>query len=104
MFRYISLKRLHRRTCQNLATPALRETEDADSRAHRPNLPHRKPERGKQIIYHDRTLKGFGVRVPDQGRMSYVLTYGPNRRRIKLGDVGIVKLAAAREKACDILD
>ena len=104
MFRYISLQGLHRRTCPNLATPALRETEDADSRAHRPNLPHRKPERGKQIIYHDRTLKRFGVRVPDQGRMSYVLTYGPNRRRIKLGDVGIVKLAAAREKACDILD
>jgi hypothetical protein len=35
--------------------------------------------------------------------MSYVLTYGPNRQRIKLGDVGVVKLAAAREKARDIL-
>jgi integrase len=66
-------------------------------------LPHLKPEPGKQVIYHDRNLKGFGVRVSDQGRMSYVLTYGPNRQRIKLGDVGVVKLAAAREKARDIL-
>jgi len=47
-------------------------------------LPHLKPEPGKQVIYHDRTLKGFGVRVSDQGRMSYVLTYGPNRQPIHI--------------------
>jgi integrase len=66
-------------------------------------IPHLKPVSGKQIIYVDRTLKGFGVRVSDQGRMSYVLTYGANRQRIKLGDVGIVKLADARDRARDIL-
>ena len=66
-------------------------------------IPHLKPVPGKQVIYVDRTLKGFGVRVSDQGRMSYVLTYGANRQRIKLGDVGVVKLADARERARDIL-
>jgi len=48
-------------------------------------------------------LKGFGVRVSEHGRMSDVLTYGANRERIKLGDVGIVKLAEAREQARNIL-
>jgi hypothetical protein len=38
-------------------------------------------------------LKGFGVRVSEHGLMSYVLTYGVNRQRIRLGDVGVVKLA-----------
>ena len=33
------------------------------------------------------------------GHASYVLTYGPDRRRIKLGDVGVVKLADAQEQA-----
>jgi len=66
-------------------------------------IPHLKPVPGKQVIYVDRALKGFGVRVSDQGRMSYVLTYGANRQRIKLGDVGVVKLADARERARDIL-
>src|SRR6266851_4083586 len=66
-------------------------------------IPHLKPEPGKQVIYVDRALKGFGVRVSEHGRMSYVLTYGANRERIKLGDVGIVKLAEAREQARNIL-
>jgi integrase len=66
-------------------------------------LPHLKPVPGKQVIYGDRSLKGFGVRVSGAGQMSYVLTYGANRQRIKLGDVGIVKLAEAREKARTIL-
>ncbi|MBV9829705.1 MAG: integrase family protein [Alphaproteobacteria bacterium] len=66
-------------------------------------IPHLKPVPGKQVIYLDRTLKGFGVRVSDQGRMSFVLTYGANRQRIKLGDVGVVKLADAREQARNIL-
>jgi hypothetical protein len=66
-------------------------------------IPHLKPEPGKQVIYRDRTLKGFGVRVCEQGRVSFVLTYGANRRRIKLGDVGVVKLADARDQARNIL-
>jgi integrase len=66
-------------------------------------IPHLKPAPGKQVIYGDRALKGFGVRVSGAGQMSYVLTYGANRQRIKLGDVGIVKLAEAREKARTIL-
>lgn len=66
-------------------------------------IPHLKPVPGKQVIYGDRSLKGFGVRVSGAGQMSYVLTYGANRQRIKLGDVGIVKLAEAREKARTIL-
>lgn len=35
--------------------------------------------------------------------MSFVLTYGPNRTRVKLGEVGILKLAEARTKARTIL-
>jgi hypothetical protein len=66
-------------------------------------IPHLKPVPGKQVIYVDRTLKGFGVRVSEHGRMSYVLTYGANRERIKLGDVGIVKLAEARQQARTII-
>ena len=58
---------------------------------------------GKQVIYGDRSLKGFGVRVSGAGRISYVLPYGANRQRIKLGDVGIVKRAEEREKARAIL-
>ncbi len=66
-------------------------------------IPHLRPEPGKRVIYVDRALKGFGVRVSEHGRMSDVLTYGANRERIKLGDVGIVKLAEAREQARNIL-
>jgi integrase len=62
-----------------------------------------KPVPGKQITYLDKSLKGFGVRVTESGAMSYVLTYGPNRKRIKLGDVRIIKLGDARTKAKTIL-
>jgi integrase len=62
-----------------------------------------KPVPGKQVTYIDRSLKGFGVRISENGARSYVLTYGANRQRIKLGDVGILKLADARQKAKNIL-
>ena len=62
-----------------------------------------KPVEGKRVTYLDKSLKGFGVRVTEQGQMSYVLTYGPNRARVKLGEVGILKLAEARSKARTIL-
>jgi integrase len=37
--------------------------------------------------------------VMPSGHASYVLTYGPTRKRIKLGDVGVVRLADARAEA-----
>jgi integrase len=48
-------------------------------------------------------LKGFGVMVMPSGHASYVLTYGPARKRLKLGDVGVVKLADARAEARNTL-
>ena len=62
-----------------------------------------KPVAGKRVTYIDRTLRGFGVRVSETGEMSYVLTYGPNRTRVKLGKVGVLKLVEARTKARTIL-
>jgi integrase len=63
---------------------------------------HLKPEAGKQVTYLDKSLKGFGVRVGAES-MTYILIYGPNRTRVKLGEVGIVKLVDARRKARTIL-
>ena len=62
-----------------------------------------KPVPGRQVIYTDKSLKGFGVRLTSSGVMSFVLTYGDDRRRVKLGDVGIIKLADARAEAKRIL-
>jgi integrase len=64
---------------------------------------HLKPVPGKRITYLDRSLKGFGVMVMPSGHASFVLTYGPERKRVKLGDVGVVKLADARAQARDRL-
>ena len=61
-----------------------------------------RPTPGRQVIYVDKSLKGFGVRVNERG-MSYVLTFGPERRRIKIADVGVVPLKEARTKAKTIL-
>lgn len=66
-------------------------------------LPKLKPLEGRQVTYIDKSLKGFGVRVTENGQMSYVLTYGANRQRVKLGDVGVVKLSEARTKAKNLL-
>ena len=60
---------------------------------------HLKPPPAGAKIYVDRNLKGFGVRITAAGAQSYVLTYGTERKRITLGEVGIVKLADARDKA-----
>jgi integrase len=65
-------------------------------------IKHLKPVAGRQVTYLDRSLKGFGVRVGSKG-ITYILIYGPNRTRVKLGKVGIVKLADARAKARSIL-
>lgn len=58
-----------------------------------------KPQAGKRVTYTDRSLKGFGVRVSASGHASYVLVVGANRTRIKIGDVGVIKLADARTAA-----
>lgn len=63
------------------------------------SIRHLKPVAGKQVTYTDRALKGFGVRVTERGLMSYVLVLGANRKRIKIGDVGVLKLSQARETA-----
>lgn len=62
----------------------------------------KKPEQGF-VIYTDKGLSGFGVRVTSTGHASYVVTYGRARKRETIGDVGIVKLGDARKKAKDIL-
>lgn len=63
-----------------------------------------KPTPGKRVTYLDKNgPKGFGIRVTENGAMSYCLTYGEDRKRVKLGDVGIVTLKAAREQAKTIL-
>jgi hypothetical protein len=45
-----------------------------------------RPIPGKQVTYIDKSLKGFGVRVNERG-MSYVLTFGPGRQRIKIAQM-----------------
>lgn len=62
-----------------------------------------KPVPGKRVTYLDKSIKGFGVRITENGVKSFVLTYGDDRKRVKLGDVGILALKDAREKAKDIL-
>ena len=66
------------------------------------SLRNLKPAAGRQVTYFDKSLRGFGVRVGSEA-MTYVLVYGPNRTRVKLGEVGILKLAEARSKARTIL-
>ena len=62
-----------------------------------------KPVEGKQITYVDKSLKGFGVRLTEKGQATYVLVVGVNRQRIKIGDVGVIKLADARNAAKTLL-
>lgn len=62
-----------------------------------------KPVPGKRVTYLDKSIKGFGVRVTENGAKSFVLTYGEDRKRITIGIVGIVPLKVARDKARDIL-
>src|SRR6266508_6243477 len=62
-----------------------------------------KPVEGKQVIYIDKTLKGFGVRITEHGAKSSVLTYGPDRKRVKIGDANLIRLSDARTEARRIL-
>lgn len=58
------------------------------------------PGRG-QVDYFDALLPGFGVRVSQSGRRSFVVLYRYNglKRRMTLGTYPVVTLADAREKA-----
>lgn len=56
------------------------------------------PERGA-VVYPDDLLSGFGVRVSEGGTKSFVLTYGPMRRRETIGRVDTITLKQARKKA-----
>src|SRR5260370_1404165 len=61
-----------------------------------------KPAAGKRITYLCKQVKGFGVMVLPSGHRSYVYTFGANRQRVKIGDVGVVKLADARRAALNL--
>lgn len=60
------------------------------------------PERGVKV-YHDDTLKGFGIRVSQAGAKSFVVTTGKNRDRITIGRYPLVGLAQARDIARRLL-
>jgi len=57
----------------------------------------------KRITYFDSNLSGFGVRVAPSGLKTFTLLYGPTRKRITLGKVGVISLADARREAKRIL-
>jgi hypothetical protein len=48
-------------------------------------------------------FKGFGVRVSQGGRKTFILLDGPNRRRTTLGAYPALSLGKARETAAKIL-
>ena len=61
---------------------------------------------GKNTLYWDRTLPGFGVRVYASGRKTYVIQCrGPNgSRRVTIGLHGTVTADQARKQAAAIID
>ncbi len=62
-----------------------------------------KAPRTGAVIYHDQSLAGFGVRISEGGTKSFVLTYGPRRRRETIGRVGVISLQDARKEAKRLL-
>ncbi|MDE0028400.1 MAG: Arm DNA-binding domain-containing protein, partial [Deltaproteobacteria bacterium] len=61
---------------------------------------------GKDAVYWDRDLQGFGVRVYASGRKVFVVqTRGPQGpRRVTLGRCGRVLADAARKQAAEAID
>lgn len=59
------------------------------------------PEGVRDGLFFDAALKGFAVRVQEGGGKSFVLQYrlGGIRRRLPLGEWGVVTVAEARERA-----
>lgn len=52
-----------------------------------------------QITHWDQTMPGFGLRVSQGGTKTFVVIYGPTRRRNTVGRYGQVSLKQAREEA-----
>jgi hypothetical protein len=64
-----------------------------------------KPPASGRVEYWDKDLHGFGLRVSETGRKSWVAIYRHNglSRRVTLCSYPTVSLADAREKAQDVL-
>ncbi|MBO6540292.1 MAG: site-specific integrase [Rhizobiaceae bacterium] len=60
------------------------------------------PDKG-QVTHYDDTLPGFGVRVSQGGTKTFIVVYGPTRRRMTIGRFPVVNLAEARSEAKRIL-
>ena len=58
--------------------------------------------KAKEYDVRDTRLKGFMIRVHPTGKMSYIVQYARSRRT-KLGEVGVITPAEARERAVKIL-
>jgi len=54
-------------------------------------------------VYVDDAFKGFGVRVTSNGVKSFVLTFGPERKRVTIGRYPVISLANARQEAKKLL-
>jgi integrase len=52
-----------------------------------------------QVMYWDKGLKSFGIRVSPGGTMTWTLLVGQERQRIKLGNYPVIGLKDARELA-----
>jgi integrase len=61
--------------------------------------------RGKQVDYFDKSLRGFFLRVSQEGKKSFGVMYrhGGRLRRMKLGTSPLLSLAKARNKAASAL-
>jgi len=57
----------------------------------------------RQTMYFDKNMHGFGVRVSTGGTKTFALMYGPNRRLVSIGRVGVISLADARKEAKKVL-
>jgi integrase len=58
---------------------------------------------GKQVMYRDDVIPGFGVRITPKGAKSFALMHGPQRTITTLGRYPLITLADAREAAKRIL-
>lgn len=56
------------------------------------------PDKG-QVTHYDDTLPGFGVRVSQGGSKTFIVVYGPTRRRMTIGRFPVVSLSDARTEA-----
>lgn len=56
-----------------------------------------------QVTVWDEALSGFGVRISQGGTKSFVVVYGPNRKRKTLGRYPTISLKQARDQARTVL-